>query len=606
MRILVPISSPDDAHHLLPFLLFWKGEEPLLIRFLLVIERKKIDQMSRVALDLRRKRALLHQKISRFSLPENTSCECVVKVSKNAYEEVHHHAQEMNADFLLLIWKLRRKKTRNFYSRIIDQLMENPPCDAGVVRFPLSSPLLQKKCRILLPVRGGPYAELALKIAVQIANTCDGEVTLLHKIPETEPAYDLEADRPYAMVLDSALKSPRVTQFLTTSGNLVEEVLRAAKSHHIIVMGARGPNSALSTGVRARKIAESSGRITLIVRTVRPLEPFFFSPLPALPKESYIEKWFAENTFHFREFRDLKKLVERKKVLGLTISLGLPALNEESTLANILDTLKPVLMDEYPLLDEIVVIDSGSKDKTVEIARSRKIPVFQHPKILRKYGTFQGKGEALWKSLHILKGDLIAWMDTDIKNPHPKFVYGVLGPLLYYSRVGYVKGYFRRPLILDGVVHSTGGGRVTELVVRPLLNLFYPELSGIIQPLSGIYAGRRNILEHLSFYTCYGVEIGHLLDILEEFGLFSVAQVDVQMVRHRHQSLSSLSRMSFALQQIILKRAEEKKKLYLLDTASTVLRRIIYEPQKLHLETQVVEEHRRPPIISIQEYLQRR
>ncbi len=576
-----------------------------MIRFLMVLERKRIEEASRVALAIRRKRAFLHRVISRWSLPENAFCECVLRVSRSASEEIHHQVQEMQADFLLLLWKIPRKKGRMFYSRTIDQLMQNPPCNLGIVQIPLSGLPLQKKCKILLPVRGGPYAELALHIASRIAKTCEGEITLLHKIPETEPTYDLEADRPYAVVLDSALKNPQVARFLTTSGDIVKEVLKMAKSHHLIVMGARGPNPAIA-GIQARTIAKSSKRTTLIVRTARPLEPFFFASPPALPKESLIEKWFAENTFHYKEFSDLNKLVERKSALGVTISLGLPALNEEATIGNILNVLKPALMDEYPLLDEIVVIDSGSADKTVEIARHRNIPVFQHQNILKKYGSFQGKGEALWKSLHILKGDLIAWMDTDIKNPHPKFVYGVLGPLLYYSRVGYVKGYFRRPLVLDGVVHSTGGGRVTELVIRPMLNLFYPELSGIIQPLSGICAGRRNILERLSFYTSYGVEIGHLLDVLEGFGLFSIAQVDIQKIQHRHQSLPSLSLMSHALQQIILKRVEERKKLYILDAASHILRRIIYEPKRLHLKVQEISEHRRPPIVSIIEYQEKR
>ncbi|MFN4182720.1 MAG: glucosyl-3-phosphoglycerate synthase, partial [bacterium] len=480
--------------------------------------------------------------------------------------------------------------------------------DIAIRRLPTQKIELKTKPGILLPVRGGPYAELALKIATKIASSLNGKITILHKIPGDDISYDLEKDRPYTAVLHSALKNPFVTSIYTIRGDLVKKVRQFLRSHHLIVMGAHGSEPVPRRGFRAREIAFLATVPTIIVQSAQPVT--FSSLALAIPpplsvKENAPEKWFAENTFHCGEFKNLPALIQRKKALDVKISLALPTLNEESTIGTILDVLKSRLMDEYPLLDEIVVIDSGSEDRTDSIARSKNIPVYLHAKILPGYGSFRGKGEALWKSLFVLKGDIIVWMDTDIRNPHPKFIYGVVGPLLYYPKIGYVKGYFKRPLTLGGTVHKTGGGRVTELSVRPMLNLFFPELAGIIQPLSGIYAGRRNILERIPFYTHYGVEIGHLLDILDQFGLPCIAQVDIHKVIHRHQSLSSLSQMSFAIQKIILKRVEEQKKIPLLHHSPPSFRFIVYEAKKLHMESMAPEEHRRPPMITIPEYLRK-
>ena len=153
------------------------------------------------------------------------------------------------------------------------------------------------------------------------------------------------------------------------------------------------------------------------------------------------------------------------------------------------------MMGRVPLIDEILVIDSMSTDRTREIAEAEGARVVQHPDVLSRYGSFRGKGEALWKSVYETSGDIIVWADTDVRNWHPRMVYGTLGPLLHEPRLQYVKGYYQRPIVEGGVLKEGGGGRVTELVARPLINLFYPELSGMIQPLAGEYAGRRALLE---------------------------------------------------------------------------------------------------------------
>ena len=260
-------------------------------------------------------------------------------------------------------------------------------------------------------------------------------------------------------------------------------------------------------------------------------------------------------------------------------------------------------MRDVPLLDEIVLIDSQSQDRTRAIAESHGIPVHIHQQILPQYGSFAGKGEALWKSQFVLKGDIIAWVDTDITNFHPRFVYGLLGPLLREPRLAYAKGFYRRPLRVGEAVVGTGGGRVTELTARPLLNLFYPELSGMLQPLSGEYAVRREVIEWLPFFTGYGVEIGMLLDLLEYHGLAAIAQVDLQQRIHRNQDLLSLSKMAFAIIQVVMERMEQRQRVRLVEPVNQALKLIQHAADgSFHLEVREIRDHERPPMATIPEY----
>jgi glucosyl-3-phosphoglycerate synthase len=315
-----------------------------------------------------------------------------------------------------------------------------------------------------------------------------------------------------------------------------------------------------------------------------------------------VNRWFAENTYGSREFSDLDRLLARKREQGVTISLGLPALNEEETVGKVIRTIKTALMDDVPLLDEMVLIDSGSVDYTREMAQELGIPVFIHQNVLTAHGSYEGKGEGLWKSLYMLNGDIIAWVDTDITNIHPRFVYGVLGPLLCDPGIQYVKGFYRRPLKDEDRLLAGGGGRVTELTARPLINLFYPELSGLVQPLSGEYAGRRGVLERLPFFTGYAVETGILIDLLEAHGLFSIAQVDLEERIHHNQPLPSLSKMSFAIMQAVFRRLHKSRKIELLEEINKTMNMILSEAGHFYLDGVEVHERERPPMIELTEY----
>jgi len=232
--------------------------------------------------------------------------------------------------------------------------------------------------------------------------------------------------------------------------------------------------------------------------------------------------------------------------------------------------------------------------------------VYIHQEILaEEAGCGDGKGEALWKSLYVTRGDILAWVDTDIVNIHPRFVLGIVGPLLRWERIQYVKGYYRRPLREGERVRAGGGGRVTELVARPFINLFFPDLSGIIQPLSGEYAGRRSLLEKLPFFSGYGVETGLLLDILARTGLNSIAQTDLEVRVHHNQPLANLGRMSFAILQVFMSRLGQRCGVDLAGEMHRTMKIVCQEPGRLLLTETEITERERPPIVTLPAYQER-
>jgi glucosyl-3-phosphoglycerate synthase len=307
-------------------------------------------------------------------------------------------------------------------------------------------------------------------------------------------------------------------------------------------------------------------------------------------------------TWHHSRFRDISRLVNIKEKKGLKISLAFPTLNEESTIGKEILVIRTELMDRYPLIDEIVVIDSSSQDNTRKVAERFGARVFTSKTILPKYGTYRGKGENLWKSLYVLEGDIIVWVDADISNIAPKFVYGLVGPLLEDDKIGYVKAFYERPIRSSGGIAPSGGGRVTEILVRPIFSLFYPDLARLVQPLSGEYSGRRELLERLPFSVGYGVELGHLIDIFHVAGIEALAQVDLDMRIHRNQTTAALGKMSYGILHTFLSRAEKYGTAHL-------LRELQDEHIALSMENDIhrVQKTRipgieRPPMIEIPEY----
>jgi glucosyl-3-phosphoglycerate synthase len=417
-----------------------------------------------------------------------------------------------------------------------------------------------------------------------------------------------------------------VEQAVVEAPNVRNAILHEAEKADVVVMGAAASpatdnGETLLFGALPEAVAARSQKTVIVVKTREAIGEAVFDQLEkraeslaaaekaatesrAVPLR--VERWFGESNFHHREFGDLDRLARLKKQAGLTVSLVLPALNEAETIGAIVSRARRDLMERHPLVDELLVMDSDSTDATREIAESEGARVAIHSQVLPRYGSFCGKGEALWKSLYETSGDIVVWADTDVRNWHPRMVYGTIGPLIAEERLQYVKGYYRRPIVEGGVLKEGGGGRVTELVARPLINLFYPELSGLIQPLSGEYAGRRSLLETIPFFTGYAVEIGHLIDVAERCGLEGLGQVDLERRIHRNQELEGLSRMSFAILQAVMKRTEERQKARLFAELGSTMKLPRSGAGKLGLEVIELADHERPPMIQIPEYLAKR
>ena len=317
------------------------------------------------------------------------------------------------------------------------------------------------------------------------------------------------------------------------------------------------------------------------------------------------KEWLAERTFHHSNFWDIRWLVEEKQRQGLTISLCLPTFNEEHTIGKEIILLKSELHDRYPLLDEIAVIDSGSKDTTREVAANFGADVYIAEEHLTECGNHRGKGENLWKALYLLKGDIIVYVDTDIKNIHPRFVYGLVGPLIKDPKIQYVKAFYDRPLAFSQGLRPTGGGRVTEILTRPLFSLFYPELTAIIQPLSGEYAGRRSILEQIPYPVGYGVETAMLIDIYEKLGLDGFAQTDLDTRVHRNQETVALGRMAFGILRTLFNRLTREQRAHFDSELPKIMRQHSVEKGNIEEIEYFIEEFERPPMIEIEAYVRK-
>jgi glucosyl-3-phosphoglycerate synthase len=319
-----------------------------------------------------------------------------------------------------------------------------------------------------------------------------------------------------------------------------------------------------------------------------------------------INRWLQTNTFHHRQFWDLMRLIEEKERQGLTVSLCIPTLNEEKTIGKELVLFRSELMDRYPLLDELAVIDSGSTDRTLEVAAAFGADVYLSSDILPQLGNKRGKGENLWKAIYQLNSDIICYVDADIKNIHPRFAYGLIAPLIYQPAIKYVKAFYDRPLAISNEIRPSGGGRVTEILVRPLFSLFFPELTALIQPLSGEYAVRREVLERIPFPIGYGVETSHLIDVYFEWGLEAFAQTDLDQRVHRHQPTRDLGKMAFGILRAFFSRLRSRGIVPDLPSLTSLLRQFQVQGREYEQVIFELREEERPPMIEIPEYRAKR
>ncbi|MGI5529745.1 glucosyl-3-phosphoglycerate synthase [Streptomyces syringium] len=308
-----------------------------------------------------------------------------------------------------------------------------------------------------------------------------------------------------------------------------------------------------------------------------------------------VERWLARRSWSAAD-RPLDRILAAKRGAGTTVSVVLPALNEEATVGAIVAAIRRELMTEaVPLVDELVVLDSGSTDRTAVVAAAAGARVVHRDEVLPRLPALPGKGEVLWRSLLVTEGDVVCFIDADLRDFSADFVSGIVGPLLTEPDVHFVKAMYDRPL-----GEAVGqGGRVTELVARPLLNLHWPQLAGFVQPLGGEYAARRSLLERLPFPVGYGVELGLLVDALHTVGLDALAQVDVGVRKHRHQDGRALGRMAAAIYRTAQLRLARG---HLVRPALTQFERT---SEGFVPRTYAVDTEERPPMAGIPEYAQR-
>jgi glucosyl-3-phosphoglycerate synthase len=640
VRILIPVANPGTAGELVRIgaaLLEPRAGE---LRALGIVEVPEGMPLSEGATRARHARRLL-QRVLDYA-PEGIPIHPLVRIARHAAEGIIEAAADEEADLLIFGWGGRHtirangeaaadgpgrrthqvSESASVVSPTIDQVVRAAPCDIAVVKQRGATEIK----RILVPVRGGPHAELALTFADAIGTYHGATVTVLHVVPPgITRAVRAQAERALSAFVKQHVHGA-AEPLVREAANVRTAILREAERADLVVVGASaspaegGPDTHLfgslpeAIATRARptvvvvKTRETIGRLTFekLAERAETLAAADRAAEEARAVPTRVERWFGESNFHHAEFADLRRLVQLKEKQGLTISLVLPTLNEEETIGPIVARAIREMMGRVPLLDEILVIDSDSTDRTSEIAEAEGARVIRHSDVLGRYGSFRGKGEALWKSLYETTGDIIVWADTDVRNWHPRMVYGTVGPLLTEPRLQYVKGYYQRPIVEAGVLKEGGGGRVTELVARPLINLFYPELSGFIQPLSGEYAGRRTLLETMPFFTGYAVEIGHLIDAAERVGLEGLGQVDLERRVHRNQELEGLSRMSFVILQAVMKRLEERRKARLFAELGSTMKLPRSGHGRLGLEVIELADQERPPMIRIPEYLEKR
>ncbi len=275
-------------------------------------------------------------------------------------------------------------------------------------------------------------------------------------------------------------------------------------------------------------------------------------------------EWFKHRSYDHGQFSDLEAMGRRKRELDLTVSAVLPCRNVADTVGGIIDEIHAVNERsslESPLVDQILAVDADSEDGTAEVAVSKGAEVYSENELLSHYGGAHGKGDAMWRSLSVARGDLILYLDADTKDFKPQLVYGTLGPILSFPEVRFVKAAYRRPFKSYETVELDGGGRVTELTAKPLFNLFYPELAGFVQPLAGEFVAYKELFCSIPFLTGYAVETGIMIDMLRRVGLGAMAQVDLGTRQNRHQPLRDLSRMSYSVLRAVARRLRQEGRL---------------------------------------------
>ncbi|MEX2236999.1 MAG: universal stress protein [Dehalococcoidia bacterium] len=467
-------------------------------------------------------------------------------------------------------------------------LASSPPCDAAFLRSGEAGDWR----RVLVAARGGPQAELALELALSIGHRYGADITLMHvERPSSGEQARQREHRLFQSLLARCRDYPRLHLHTVSTEEVSETIVKESQRFDLLVLGA-----ALASGQPGEGLGEVPERVaaeasctTVVVKAGTPPDPAIFqAPAPSI--NVLVDRWFADNTFHCREFSDIGLLVKAKRRARLTVSLAVMASEDRGALPNIVETLRAELQERHALLDELVVFDqegvplSSATEAPATLSRNGRGPAGARP------------GRAIWNSLGHLKGDIVAWLEGDIRNIHPRMVYGVVGPLLTHDGLQYVKGFYQRPETANDADFGDGRMQITELTARPLLNLFFPELSGVVEPLSREHAIRRSAVEQMPIFAGRGVEVGLLIDAFSRLGLRSIAQSDLESRVGHDLSLNEVTAQAFSVIQVIMKRLGERHDLHLLSFGQPSMKLILQRDEKYHLELVEAAEDELPPV----------
>ncbi len=504
------------------------------------------------------------------ALEENIEVHTEVRVARDVWRGIADQVKEEDGDLLLLHWKGSTQTPGKIYGDTIDALMDDPPCDVVLARFSNSLPPIKQ---ILLPVRGGSYSTLALGLVSNLAEEWSAGITVLHNLGDgAGPVENFRSNQAqsyshYGEGYDSedeslntlqalALELPPNAKLVAMQGKLIQGIVQEAQHHDLIVVGASEGKASLSDQGSGEKIAERIARETrrplLVVKTAKPFELKRPSPgLVAAPVfkepdlQEWVDRWFAENTFRYREFRTMSSLTILKERRHVRISLVLPVYGKTHpvALSEYVRRAWFALIRDISLVDEILVSDPDRRLDRNEVEAfyqsgpghgrlSEKEIIYVAPEDNEAYsrpdrGDDLGPGEAIWLALKKARGDLIVWADPTMDNFEARLVYGLVGPLLTYPEFQLAGGFYSESGETSEQSSNPVQNALVELSLRPLLGGFFPKLAGVINPICTVGAARRELLERVPLFSGPAFMTGLLIDTVVRNDLMSVAQVDL-------------------------------------------------------------------------------
>jgi glucosyl-3-phosphoglycerate synthase len=566
-RLIVPLDGTEVQGYLGAVTsLAPRGSRTELVALGIVEESGVAGRDAREARALRRR---LHEVCEKAGRPETR---VVVQTATSVADGVRDAVRTLRGDILALPWPAASQSS--------GELANSPPCDTVFIR-PTRTTSWR---RVLVAARGGPYAKLAFELALAISTNRSARVTLLHiDRPSTEQESRRREDELFEELSTGDGERALVQVKRITTEDVAGAISDAATGHQLVVLGAgiTASSEQPALGAVPEAVAERCSGAVLVVKTGEPVDPAFFSGLRP-PLDVIVDRWFAQNTFHCREFSDIAGLVEAKKRTKATVSLAIMARGDTASLPRVAETLRAQLQERYALLDEIAIFPVDPEGPAIE-SLGAGLRVYKARADGNGRGPEEGPGSVLQQSIRLLSGDIIAWLDSDVRNVHPRMVYGVIGPLLTQEHIQYVKGFYERPLA-RGRAFTEGRLQTTELTARPLLNLFFAELSGVVEPLCREHAARRRAIERLPIFAGQGVEVGLLIDVLEQYGLHAIAQSDLESRVGREVGVGYATRKAFSVIQVIMKRLGERHGVDLLSVAHPSMKMILQQAEQYHLE----------------------